>query len=110
MKKLELFYVFDTINECAVTGVIPVNNLLTAALGFRDTYIKNKKSPYNYQQLVLVNFGYLDVDANTGELYQPGKSGTVSKLPGKEIMEYIATELKARGIDDDFDEEEVGGE
>ena len=30
-----------------------------------------------------------------------------SRLPGKEVMEYITAELKARGIDDNFDEEEV---
>lgn len=110
MKKLELFYVFDTINECAVTGVIPVNNLLTAALGFRDSYIKNKKSPYNYQQLELVNFGWLDVDVNTGELHQGCNVVAETRLPGKEVMDYIANELKARGIDDNFDDEEVGGE
>lgn len=108
MKKLELFYVYDTINECAITSVIPVNNLFTAALGFRDTYIKNKKSPYNYQQLELVNFGWLSVDVNTGELSQPDDvKWEETRLPGKEIMDYIANELKVRGIDDNFDEEEA---
>lgn len=107
MKKLELFYVYDTINECAITSVIPQNNLLTAALGFRDAYIKNKKSPYNYQQLELVNFGWLDVDVNTGELHQGCNVTAETRLSGKEVMNYIADELKKRGIDDVFDEEEV---
>ena len=105
MRNINLYYVFDTINETAVTGIIPVNNHLTAALGFRDSYIKNKKSPYNYQQLLLRQFGTVDVNEN-------GEYGNVQndcwEIPGKEIMEFISSELKARGIDDTFDEEEVG--
>lgn len=107
MKKLNLYYVYDTINEIAVTGIIPLDNHLTAALGFRDSYIKNKKSPYNYQQLMLKMFA-------TVEINQDGEYGNVKNdgwiLPGKEIMDYIASELKARGIDDVFDEEEIEGE
>lgn len=107
MKNLNLYYVYDTINETSVTGIIPVNNHLTAALGFRDSYIKNKKSPYNYQQLEIKQFA-------TVEINQDGEFGNVKNdgwvLPGKEVMNYIASELKARGIDDIFDEEEVGGD
>lgn len=108
MKTLNLYYVYDTINETSVTGPIPVNNHLTAAIGFRDSYIKNKKSPYNYQQLQLVYFGFLNVDEN-GEFSINTQSVEIKRLSGKEVMEYISSELKARGIDDLFDEEEVEG-
>lgn len=105
MKKINLYYVYDTINETAVTGIIPINNHLTAAIGFRDSYIKNKKSPYNYQQLLLRQFA-------TVELNENGEYGNVKndgwQIPGKEIVDFILDELKARGIDDTFDEEEVG--
>lgn len=104
MKKINLYYVYDTINETAVTSVIPISNHLTAAIGFRDSYIKNKKSPYNYQQLILRQFATLDVN-------QDGEFGNVKnegwELPGKDVMVFITSELKERGIDDIFEEEEV---
>lgn len=106
MKTLNLYYVYDTINETAVTGIIPVNNNLTAALGFRDSYIKNKKSPYNYQQLQLVHFGFVEVDEN-GCFTMPTQVCAPWVLPGKEVIGYITSELKDRGIDDIFDEEEA---
>lgn len=104
MRKINLYYVYDTINETSITGIIPVNNHLTAALGFRDSYIKNKKNMINYQQLELRQFGVVEVNEN-GEFGNIKNEGYV--LPGKEVMEFISGEMKSRGIDDVFDEEEV---
>lgn len=106
MKTLNLYYVYDTINETSVTGIIPVSNHLTAALGFRDSYIKDKKSPYNYQQLQLKQFATVEINLD-GEYGNVKNEGWV--LSGKEVMDYITSELKARGIDDLFDEEEIEG-
>lgn len=56
MKKLCLYQVFDNIGQSAITSIIPSTNDLTAALGFRNAYIKEKdpqKNPFGFKTLDL---------------------------------------------------------
>lgn len=106
MKRLELYYVFDAVGNCAITSVIPVSNALTAALGFRDSYIKNEKSPYNYKGLRLIHCGNLDVDEN-GNMFISEDQSRHDVIAGKDIMTFISAEMAALGIDDAFVEDEV---
>ena len=105
MKKLQLFYVFDTIGNSAITGPIPMVNDLVAWVSFRDNFIQKKESPYNYKALELVKFGTLEEDSN-GELKCSPEQREVIRYSGKDIMSLISAELKERGIDDQFIDEE----
>lgn len=107
MKKLNLYYVYDNIGSCAITGLIPCANDLTAAIGFRDSYINTEKpSPYNYKALELRCIGEVSVDSDGcfkfGDSFEPN-----SKILGKDIITFISDELKNRGIDDNFVDEEI---
>ena len=105
MKKLNLYYVFDTIGNCAITNVIPLVNDLVAWVSFRDNFIQKKDSPYNYKALELVKFGELNIDSN-GEMYCDSKQREVVRYPGKDIISLISAEMAARGIDDNLIDEE----
>lgn len=99
---MNLYYVYDNINECAITSIIPAANDLVAAIGFRDAYIKSKdKKPYTAYDLV--RFAKVDVDED-GQFFvnQPGE---VKRLTGREVMVFISNELKKLDVDDDFVEE-----
>lgn len=104
MKKLELYYVYDTIGDCAITGPIPVANQLVACIGFRDSFIKKSDSPYNYKALKLIKFGVLDVDSN-GNLSISETFKVKNEINGSEIMDLIAAEMQARGVDDNLVDE-----
>lgn len=110
MKKLNLYQVFDNIGQSAITSIIPTVNDLTAALGFRNSYIQEKnpqKNPYQYKALDLKKVAELEVD----------ESGiVVSCLPakwtiaGNEVMNFIQQEMQRLGVDDfilDDEKEEV---
>lgn len=43
MRTVNLYYVYDNINELAITSLIPAANDLVAAIGFRDSYITNEE-------------------------------------------------------------------
>lgn len=105
MKKLQLFYVFDTIGNSAITGLIPMVNDLVAWVSFRDNFIQKKDSPYNYKALELVKFGTVEMDSN-GELTCSPQKNEVIRYSGKDIMALISAELKERGIDDNLIDEE----
>lgn len=107
MKKLGMYYVYDTIGQCAITGLIPCANDLVAAIGFRDAYIKPQQpTPYNYNALELRCIGDVNVDSDGcfkfGDSYEPNW-----KLSGKDLMSWISDELANRGIDDNLLDEEI---
>ena len=102
MKKLNLFYVYDNIGCTAITGIIPASNYLTAALGFKNSYIDKKdktQNPYNYKGLTLICIGDVNVDSD-GAMSFGDKINW--ELSGKDIIQFISDEFKARGIDDGF--------
>lgn len=102
MRTLNLYYIYDNINECAITTIIPAANDLVAAIGFRDTYIKGKdKRPYTAYDLV--RFGVVDVDED-GQ-YHITKLCNIDRIVGRDIMNFISDEYKKLEIDDDFIEE-----
>lgn len=106
MKKLNLFYVYDNIGCTAITGIIPANNYLTAALGFKNAYVDNKDkktNPYNYKGLTLVCIGDVNVDSDGAMTF--GEKITW-EMSGKDIIDFINDEFKARGMDDEFVNEE----
>ena len=105
MKKLNLYYVFDNVGETVVTGVIPASSHLTAALGFRNAYIQNKKSELNYKNLTLVCCDTLQVD-DKGE-YHRADSVDQFILDGNKIIDFIREQIQAKGLDDEFLDEEV---
>lgn len=103
MKTLNLYYVFDKIGQTQIAGPIPAANDFVAALGFRDTFIKNKKGPYNFKALQLVRFGTINVDEN-GCFSIPEQSK--STIEGAEVMDFINEKCNEYGIDDDLVDDE----
>lgn len=103
MKTLNLYYVFDKIGNCQIAGPMPADNDFIAALGFRDSFIKNKKTPYSYKALQLVKFGTINVDEN-GCFSIPQQSN--SRIEGAEIMNFINEKCLEYGIDDDLPDTE----
>lgn len=101
MRSLGLYYVYDNINECAITQVIPAANDLVAAIGFRDAFIKCKdKRPYTAYDLV--RFGTVQVDED-GQFDIIDKTEQCKKrILGREIMTYIKQEYQKLDIDDDM--------
>ena len=106
MKKMGFYYVYDVINEVAITTVICMPNNLTAAIGFRDTYIKKNNSGINYKQLQLIKFANCDVTENG--MFDKTERDDFT-LKGNEIMDFISSELQKRGIEDNFVEDEKEG-
>lgn len=105
MRKLQLFYVFDTIGNSAITGPIPLVNDMVAWVSFRDNFINKKDSPYNYKALELVKFGTIEEDSN-GELKVSPNQFERIRYSGKEIISLISADLKERGIEDNLIDEE----
>lgn len=107
MRSLGLYYIYDNINECAITNIIPAANDLVAAIGFRDSFIKCKeKKPYTAYDLV--RFGTINVDED-GQFFIGEKQSKIIRFNGREIMNYIKVEYQKLEIDDDMldDKQEV---
>lgn len=107
MRSLGLYYVYDNINECAITNIIPAANDLVAAIGFRDSFIKCKdKKPYTAYDLV--RFGTVNVDED-GQFFIAETQSEIIRYIGREIMNYIKVEYQKLEIDDDMldDKQEV---
>lgn len=107
MKKLGLYQVYDNVAGECITGIIPATNNLTAALGFRNAYIKEKdpvKNPYQYKALELRKVAVLDLDDNG--LVKNVMNDTWSKEGGS-IMNFISEEMQARGVDDFIVDDDV---
>ena len=99
MKTLNLYYVFDNVGGEQIAGPIPAANDFIAALGFRDSFIKQKKSPYSFKALSLVQFGTVNVDEN-GCFSIPEQSK--KEIKGTDIMAFIAEKCAEYGIEDDI--------
>lgn len=111
MKTMSFFQVVDRVGGCAITQLIPAQNRLTAALGFRNAYILEKdpqKNPYGYKALDLVEIAIADVQED-GVLFIHQSPTEMWSISGKDIGEFITNEMKDRGVDDfilDDDKEE----
>lgn len=109
MKNLGLYQVWDSIGETAITGIIPAANNLVAALGFMNSYIKEKdpmKNPYNFKTLQLYRVAILDMDDDG---FVADANSDTWYCEGKDIVKFIQDEMAARGVDDfilDDDKEE----
>lgn len=102
MKTMGFYQVIDNVGGCAITQLIPAQNRLTAALGFRNAYMLEKdpkKNPYQYKALELVEVTIADVQ-DDGMLYIHQSPQDMWSISGKDIIEFIETEMKNRGVDD----------
>lgn len=102
MKTMSFFQVVDRVGGCAITQLIPAQNRLTAALGFRNAYIQEKdpqKNPYGYKALDLVEVAIADVQED-GLLYIHQSPAEMWSLSGKDVIDFITQEMKNRGVDD----------
>lgn len=109
MRDLGLYYVYDNINEIAITQIIPAANDLVAAIGFRDSFINNEeyKKRGNYKALDLVRFATVDVSED-GEFFLNSdniKFDEIKRFPGVEVMDFIKDKMIELGIDDNVVEE-----
>lgn len=105
MRSLGLYYVYDNINECAITQIIPAANDLVAAIGFRDSFIKCKeKRPYTAYDLV--RFGTVEVDEDGQFIIPPQTVQNTKRILGREIMDYIKVEYQKLDIDDEMLDDE----
>lgn len=105
---MRIYQVFDNVGQSAITGVIPAANNLTACLGFRNSYIKEKdknKNPFHYKALDLICVGNLELNEN-GIVQKVSEADW--KISGSDVLKYISDEMLARGVDDFIvdDEEE----
>lgn len=104
MKTTGFYQVFDNVGGTAITGLIPAQNRLTAALGFRNAYMMEKdinKNPYSktYKALDLIEVTIADVnDDGTMYIHQSGTDNWT--LSGKDVINFIQEEMSARGVDD----------
>ena len=106
MKNINLYYVFDKLENKTITTVLPASSHLTAALGFMNAYIKNKESKIPYKNLSLRCCGKLLVLEN-GE-YKQDVDYDKFELDGKDCIEFIRSQIQENGLDDGFlDEEEI---
>ena len=108
MRSLKFYYIYDNINECVISEKpFFAPNDLSAAIVFRDSFIKNEKSMYNYKSLDLVRFGEADILPDGDYVMRTDeKSIKIQRLIGSEIMTFIQAEIQKLGIEDDFLEEE----
>lgn len=107
MKSISLFQVFDNIGQRYITEPIPCVNKLTAALGFFNSYIKEKdknKNPFSFKALRLDCLCTFETDS-IGKWHSPVMSDW--SCDGKDIKNFISSEMAALGVDDFFDSEEV---
>lgn len=108
MRKLDFYYIYDNINECVI-GEKPffAPNDLSALIIFRDTFIKNEKSIYNYKTLDLIRFASADVDPDGNFIISANTEDIKpKKFKGSEVMTYIKAMCDELGIEDDLLEEE----
>lgn len=110
MRTINLYYVYDNINEMAITNFIPAANDLVAAIGFRDSYITNEeyKKKGNFKALDLVRFAQLDITED-GEFFVNDSNiqfNEVKRFQGNEIMNFIKDKMIELGIDDNIVEEQ----
>lgn len=105
MKDLKLYYVYDNVGECVISGPIPAANDLVALIGFRDTYIKkpDAKMPYSYKALDLVRFARVKVGQD-GEMWiEPDDESTkVVRFEGPKVIDTINEMSVELGINDDL--------
>lgn len=113
MKTTAFYQVFDNVGGMAITGLIPAQNRLTAALGFRNAYMLEKdktKNPFQYKALELVEVTIADI-LDDGTLYIHQSPDMIDRwsISGKDIISFIQEEMKERGVDDFIldDEKEV---
>lgn len=102
MKTLGFYQVIDNVGGCAITQLIPAQNRLTAALGFRNAYMLEKdktKNPYQYKALELVEVTIADIQ-DDGMMYVHQSPSDMWSISGKDIIAFIEEEMKARGVDD----------
>lgn len=111
MKTMGFYQVIDHVGGCAITQLIPAQNRLTAALGFRNAYMQEKdpqKNPYSYKALELVEVGIADLNED-GTMFLHQSPTDPWSISGKNIIDFIQEEMAARGVDDfllDDDKEE----
>lgn len=106
MRRISLYQVYDNIGNRFITQVIPCDTSLIAALGFYNSYIKEKdplKNPFKYQALDLVKQATFDVDED-GKWLNPTES--YWECSGKDIKSFISSEMAALGIDNYFEAED----
>lgn len=102
MKTLGFYQVIDNVGGTAITQLIPAQNRLTAALGFRNAYILEKdkqKNPFQYKALELVEICIADIQ-DDGLMYVHQSPSEMWSISGKDIIEFIQDEMKNRGVDD----------
>lgn len=108
MKTISLYQVFDNVGQTMITQPIPCANNLVAALGFYNSYIKEKdktKNPYQYKALDLVRVASFEVD-DIGTWSKP--TTFEWECSGADIKQFISSEMASRGVDDFFDAEDEG--
>ena len=107
MKKLNLYQVYDNVGQEVITNVIPSASDLTAALGFRNSYILEKdkrKNPYQYKALDLKKVAEMEIDESGLVVScQPAKW----TITGGMVMDFIQAEMKELGVDDFLLDEET---
>lgn len=108
MRSINFYYIYDNINECVIADKpFFAPNDLAAAICFRDSFIKNEKSQYNYKSLDLVKFAKADISPDGDYLIcTDDKSVKVTRIIGSDIMTFIKAECDKLGIEDDLLEEE----
>lgn len=102
MKTMGFYQVIDHVGECAITQLIPAQNRLTAALGFRNAYMQEKdpkKNPYQYKALELVEVTIADLN-DDGTMFVHQSPDEPWSICGKDIIDFIQSEMQARGVDD----------
>lgn len=110
MRTVNMYYVYDNVNEIAITNFIPSPNDLSAAINFRDIYINGeemKKRGINYKALDLVRFGQVDISQD-GELFINENNihfNEVVRFQGNDILKFINDKMIELGIEDNLVEE-----
>lgn len=110
MRDLGLYYVYDNINEIAITPIIPAANDLVAANGFKESFITNEeyKKKGNYKALDLVRFATVDISEDGEYFLNPENIhfDEIKRFEGKEILDFIKDKMIELGIEDNMIEED----
>lgn len=104
MRTLNFYYIYDNIGECVI-GDKPffAPNDLCAAICFRDNFIKNQESKFNYKSLDLVRFAVADVGPDGDYMISILENDVKPmRIVGDQIMSFINEKMLELGIDDDF--------
>lgn len=100
-----VYGVRDFVNKVSIVDFVICNNDLTAALGFYNSFIKQKNpNVVSYKMLELYCLGGLHDDDGKNDFYTLPEYFTCK---GSDIVDFIQSEYDRLGIDDDFVEEEV---